>query len=216
MYNAKEDFGPKGIKRLDFTKNFTIEDPKDWGLGIPLSVNISNIPSEILEVYTRFWQRGYINRYGNQCVFMSRLLRRVLRLHGIPAHLRQVVFMYEHPGRGWKLQMGGDDNFVHENKVDVHQVVVSQGWILDFSLNILYFDYGMQAPIALIGQDDVNTVFGPMQRFGDYGNATWIPRRPYNDYVRHLAFERRAEELEVTRDYFNYYNMRPYIEDQQL
>lgn len=216
MNNAKNKFGPEGIYRIDFDKNFRLEDPKDWGLGIPKSVPQEKIPAHFIELYSRFYSRGYIHSLGNKCVLMSQLLRRIMRLHGFEAHTRQVVFMYEHPERGWKLQMGGEDNFVGENMVDVHQVVVSGEWILDFSLNVLTRNYGLQTPLAMIGRNDTSTVFGPLQRFGTYGNATWIPRRPYNDYVRHLIYEHRNTELEYTEDYFNHYNMRPYIEDQYM
>ena len=209
--SAKQKLGSQGTLRLDWIPNFSFTNPDDWGLALPTNIDQKNIPCELLEVYKRFFDIGFIDRYGAECIMMSKILRRVLRLHGIEAYTRQVVFQLENETKGWRYTMGGENQLLENNRIDVHMIVAARGYILDFSQRRLHSYFGFTAPIAFIGPDDPSTYFGNMIDFGSFGNATWIPRRPLNDHVRHSVYMNKAEEIRASREYFDYYNMRPYI-----
>jgi len=199
----KEDTGH--FFRYNFTSNFKMEDNKDWGLATPVD---TEIPNYLLEIFVRFFKLNYIWMYGGRCVFMAKLLRRILRLHGYEAHTRQVIITYEHETKkDWGFQMGSPQNFMGEQELDVHMVCVVDGYILDFAvLPHLWQRQGMQAPIAFIGKDDTFTAFA-MQDFGFYGKATWLPRKPRNLNTKHWEYENKDEEKEVTSQYFKIYSM---------
>lgn len=209
--NPKERIGPTGLRRISWTPNFKYTDSRDWGLALPKDISQEEIPCELLEIWSRFFNMGFIQNYGGECVLMSKILRRVLRLHGFEAYTRQVVFMFENEERGWRVQTGAEHQIVQEGMIDVHMVVVCQGWILDFAQARLQKRFGMLAPIGLIGPDDSKTYFGDMINYGEIGNATWMPRRPLNDHVRHIVYQNKQEEMGASMDYFNYYAMKPYI-----
>ena len=209
--NPKERIGPTGLKRISWTPNFKYAEPRDWGLAIPTNIPQEEIPCELLEIWSRFFNIGFIHNYGAECVLMSKILRRILRLHGFEAYTRQVVFMFENDERGWRVQNGGEHQIVEEGTIDVHMVVVCNGWILDFAQQHMQKRFGMLAPIGFIGPDDPDTYFGNMIDYGEVGNATWIPKRPLNDHVRHIVYNNKQEEMGASQEYFHYYAMRPYI-----
>ena len=158
--------------RYHFVQNFEMKDNRDWGLAIPTD---TEIPKHLLEIFVRFFKLDYIWRYGHRCIFISNLLRRILRLHGYEAHTRQVILTYEHDTEDWGFQMGSPNNTFGADQLDVHMVVVCEGWILDFSvISALWSRQGMRAPLAFIAKDDIEGKF-QMQDFGDYGRATWFP-----------------------------------------
>ena len=213
MHNNKEHYGPHGTKRDEWRRDFSLDDPLDWGLAIPDNIKQKDIPTELLQIFSRFYHEGLIQRYGGSCVIMANLLRRILRLHGIEAFSRQTIFQYENRNKGWKVQTGTDRDIVPEGKVDVHMVCVSQGFVLDFAQTPLHQQYGMQAPICFIGLDDPNSYNGPMQNFGKYGVANWHVKRPKNDFVRHILYNNRELILKETKEYFYRYKMKPYLDD---
>lgn len=196
--------------RYDFTENFKINDNRDWALAVPEG-KIDDVPIYLLEIFVRFYHLEYIWKYGNQCVKMSSLLRRILRLHGYEAHTRQVILTYENKKRKWGCQVGSPQNFVNENELDVHMVVVCDGWLLDFSVvPYLWGTYGFQAPIAFIARDPGGKNadwFSGLQDFENYGSASWLPRVPSNKLVKHWQEEQRPEVLNEVRNYFKIYKM---------
>lgn len=195
------------VYRLNWVSNFRLDNPKDWGLALQTD---TEIPPYILEIYCRFFKLDYIWKYGSRCVFMSRLLRRIFRLHGYEAHTRQVVFTYEHPDRpAWGCQVGTPQQYIEGNELDVHQVCVVDKFLLDWAvLPVTFGRCGIQAPLAFISKSaDTINYFDPLQDFGDYGKANWLPRRPKNDMVKHWAYETQQEEHDVTKEYFRIYKM---------
>ena len=190
--------------RYHFVQNFEMPNNFDWGLAIPAD---TEVPKHLLEIFVRFFKLDYLWRFGGRCIFMSNLLRRILRLHGYEAHTRQVILTYEHDTEDWGFQMGSPNNTFGADQLDVHMVVVCEGWILDFTvLPALWGRQGMRAPLAFIAKDDIEGKF-QMQNFGDYGRATWVPRRPRNDYVKHWTMENRDEEKQIAKEYFKIYRM---------
>ena len=207
--NPKEKVGNQ-VFRYGFTENFKMIDNKDWALAVP-EEDVDQVPSYLLEIFARFYHLDYIWKYGNQCVKMSTILRRILRLHGYEAHTRQVILTYDNKPRKWSCQVGSPQNFLGDNELDVHMVVVCDGWLLDFSvMNILWGHYGFQAPIAFIAKDPGSAGsnwFEGMQDFGNYGKASWFPRIPANNFVKHWQVEQRDEVKQEVMEYFKIYKM---------
>lgn len=208
--DPRQKIDKDGIHRYTWVQNFAMPIPEDFGLAIAKNLEP---PAYLIELYTRFYKLGWIWQFGGRCVFMSSLLRRILRLHGYEAHTRQVILTWEHPDRPlWGCQIGTPQQVVQGNELDVHQVCVINGFILDWSvLPYTWNRCGVQAPLAFIGgasEAGKINYFDPLQDFGEkYGQANWLPRRPKNDFVKHWRLEQREEELQVVKEYFSIYKM---------
>ena len=191
--------------RQDFSHRVHI-NPLDYALGVHTDFDLYSMDQRILEIFTRFWNLGFIHEHGNKCFFMSYLLRRILRLHGIEAHVKQVTFYYHHDGNGWKQVVGEPMNITHGGSVDSHCVVVAGEYLLDFSLLFpLHYAFGVRAPVAIIGKftgDNNDTE----QDFGELGKGIYTLRRPHS-HTKHIIYEEREGILDQTRKYFNWYRM---------
>lgn len=191
--------------RQDFAHKVFI-DPADYALGVSKSIDINTMDQRLLQVYVRFWNEGYIHRHGDKCFFMSHLLRRILRLHGIEAHVKQVTLFYSHKDKGWRQVVGEPMNITHGGSVDSHCVVITDKYLLDFSLlTPIHWAMSVQAPAALIGKsthldNDVE------QDFGKMGQAIYTVRRPHR-HTKHIVYEEREGVLEYTKKYFEKYRM---------
>lgn len=206
--NPKEKASDE-IYRWTWVPNFIMHDNKDWGLAIAKDLTV---PNYILELWCRFYKLDFVWKYGGRCVFMSSLIKRILRLHGYEAHTRQVILTWENDNHlHWGCQIGSPQQFLQGNELDVHQVCVVDGFILDWSVIPYTWERcGLQSPIGFVGKAaDANKIsyFDPLQDFENYGQANWLPRRPKNDFVKHWLYEQRQEEIEVTKEYFKIYKM---------
>ena len=115
-----------------FTEEFVETfDNTDYSLAISLDIN--DIDPRILEIYTRFWNLGWLDNFGNQCFLMSDVLRKILRLHGIEAHTQEAIFDYTHPKKQWYQRIGAPMEFAHGGMIDTHRVVVTKNLILDWA-----------------------------------------------------------------------------------
>lgn len=180
-------------------------DPLDVALGIESSMTTDDIDQRILEVYLRFYYMGFIHDHGDKCFLMSHLLRRILRLHGIEAHVKQVTMYYTNKNRGWQQTIGEPMNITHRGAIDSHAIVVTKDLILDFSLiNPIHHAFGIRAPIALIAV--ANNYENKEQDFGYLGQATYVTRRPHK-HTKHVVYENRQFILELTKQYFEKYRM---------
>jgi hypothetical protein len=195
--------------RYTWVQNFAMPTPEDWGLAIATGIEP---PQYITELWARFFKLDYVWRFGGRCVFMSNLLRKILRLHGYEAHTRQVILTWDHPDRpSWGCQIGSPQQILNGNELDVHQVCVVNGYILDWSVVPYTWNRcGVLSPLGFVGRaSDANQVnyFDPLQDFGNYGQANWLPRRPKNDFVKHWRLEMQDELKETVKEYFKIYKM---------
>lgn len=192
--HTTETFSPQGTTR-----------PEDWSLGLENTFEQSDGPYEYVQIWQRFSRMGWVEQYGNQCLLMSQLLRRIMRLHGFPATVKQVWMQYEKSDRGWHMAVGKPGDHVPGNSlsVDTHSVVVSQGWILDFSLVGLNNRFGALAPKALITKDSYNT----WQKLVFFGRVRYFQRPEHFETLNERVLN-RPKILELTQEYFRHFRVR--------
>lgn len=196
---------PLHLNREKWTKNFRFDHLDEVGLALTQEVDREKIPNFMEEIYSRFWQLGLLDYAGSQCVLMSAVLRRILRLHGYNAFIRQYVLFWERPDRGYSVSVGNPNDDSPEGQLDAHVAVACEGFILDFSQTQMINQYGYSNPRAFIGLDD-SKFHNDYQSFGDYGVACWTPARPANPIIKHWQFQQREEEIRIVKDYFKRYD----------
>jgi hypothetical protein len=202
--NVDRNPGSTHLQRIGFTPGFYLKYPEEISLGFSSDVIQDELPSQIIEVYTRFYHLGWIDDYGSQCILMSSLLRRILRLHGLNAYQRQYVMYWEREEKGQKATIGGFNKYIPEGNIDAHVAVSVDNYIVDFALTPIYDEWGATAPRALIGADD-SKYHADWQDFGSHGKASWVPARPVHPIIRHWRYEQKQFELDLSKEYFRKY-----------
>jgi hypothetical protein len=195
---------PDHLVRLGWNQAFFFKWPEDINLAISKEVDTNKMPSQFQEIFARFLNLGFIREYGNQCVLMSSVLRRVLRLHGFEAYARQYVLYWEKPDKGQELHIGGFDNMAETGEIDAHMAVAVGGYILDFSARPIMERFGATAPQAFIAVDDAK-FNNDYQDFGLHGQACWTPARPLNPIIKHWRYNQKDLELDLSKEYFAKY-----------
>lgn len=192
--------------RHTWVENFEMKVPQDWGLAIEKGIEV---PQYITELWARFYKLDYIWKYGGRCVFMSNLLKKILRLHGYEAHTRQVILTWEHPDRpSWGCQVGASGVTGSRDELDVHQVCVVGDYILDWSvIPVTWNRCGVQSPLGFVAKMGNGSYFEKLHDFEQYGLAGWMPRRPKNDFVKHWRLEMDDELRQEIKSYFQIYKM---------
>lgn len=201
MHNIdKRDLRPDHMVRYGWTPNYNITHPEDSGLAIAKTVDKNTeIASKAQELYMRFFESGMIEHHNHECILMSSVLRRILKLHGHHAVMKQVILYYERPAKQQVLTMGAPKNTLAENEIDTHVVVECEGLILDFAGSIIYETFGYTAPRAFIAASGHNDY----QDLGElHGQACWTATYPAHPIIRHWRFQQKKKELELTRMYF--------------
>ena len=205
IYDSYGDRGPDNhLSREGWNKAFNYLFPEDVYLGIETSIERSVMPSQFQEIYKRFYNLGFIYNYGNQCILMSSLLRRVLRLHGFQSSSKQVICWWAKDEKGQKatVGVGNSPSSITPGSIDAHMVATCQGFILDFALSPINSLYGATAPCALIGLDNKSDEY---QDFGISGQAAWQDVSPQHPIVKHWRLEQKSIEIELTKEYFRKY-----------
>lgn len=192
------------LVRYGWNTAFDLKFPEDHGLGIGKSIDRSKLPAQFQEIYYRFLKLGFIEKYGNHCILMSCVLRRILRLHGFQSTAKQLICYWANEEKGQSTKFGisdqrGPSDSVQNGAIDAHMAVTCNGYILDFSLKNLKRDFGFIAPQALIGLDVESNEY---QDFGISGQAVWIDVMPQNPIIRHWRLTQRDEERQLTTEYF--------------
>lgn len=197
MINWKTQYGKQGLKRDDFDKSLLIE-PIDYGLATNV---LDELNYKHKNIFHRFYQDGILHQQGGRCFFMSHLLRRIMKIHGIDAHVQQVVLDYKNPARGWKCKVGKEVDFAPKSFIDSHIVVTTPDFIFDFSqIQNMHHTFGVRAPIALIVQKEYDT----WQDLGEFGKAHYTVRHNH-PITRNFVLEQREEIIEATKQYFEKY-----------
>lgn len=195
---------PEHLIREGWNQAFHFRWPEDVNLGIAAEVDQEQMPSQFQEIFARFLKLGFIESYGDQCILMSCVLRRILRLHGFEAYARQYVLYWEKPEKGQELHIGGFDNMAPTGSIDAHMAVSVNGYILDFSGKPIMDRYGATAPRAFIALDEPK-YFNDYQDFGMHGKACWTPARPQNPIIKHWRYNQKDIEIDLSKEYFSKY-----------
>lgn len=191
-----------GHKRYQFTPSFSIV-PEDYSLATDC---LADIPSVILETFSRFYRVGWIAEHGDKCFLMSHLLRRILRLHGVEAHVKQLSLAYEKKDRGWYCEIGGFSDRITAGEIDSHMVCLADGFILDLALlRPIHYEFGAMAPVACITKYDPEK-FGEFVDTGFFGSFCYSPRSPH-PLTKHWVYEQRDHEKQLVQEYFKIYKM---------
>ena len=193
----------QGQFRHDWEKSFRI-DPTDYSLAT--ATTVEEIPTKILQTYVRFYRIGWLHEHGNKCFLMSHLTRRILRLHGIEAHVKQMTMEYNHESKGWFQEIGIPSNMAHNGEVDTHVVCVAQGFILDWAVrDAIHWNFGAMSPLGFIVKNDP-LLYGQSQNCGFFGSAAYAPKTNHR-LTKHCIYEQRAHEIELVKNYFDFYKM---------
>ncbi len=172
--------------------------PEDRSLAVD---DQDAIPLEFLELWYRFKYMGFIDRSGDQCIFLAYTLKRIMRLHGFPATVKQVVSYYENRKRGWKQNVGNQDQRSQPTAgIDTHAVVLSRGFILDFARRPIYDWYGSMAPQAFI----VKERYDGWIDTGFFGRVKYLPRLQHNE-TKNERILTRERMMNYTEEYFSRY-----------
>jgi len=193
------------LVRYGWDKSFDLKFPEDYGLGISKDIDRNDLPSQFQELYIRFVNLGFIEQYGDQCILISCVLRRILRLHGFSSSAKQMICYWANDEKGQATKFGlsdqrGPGNPVEYGSIDAHMAVSCNGYILDFALKNLQTDFGFLAPRALIG---VDTPSDEYQDFGISGQAVWVDVKPQNPIIKHWRLDQHQLEHELTKKYFS-------------
>jgi hypothetical protein len=205
-YDAFNNNPAYHLRREGWSKNFNFSYPEDVALGIVTDINRRDI-ANFQEIFYRFLNLGFIHQWGDHCVLMSSLLRRVLALHGYKAKIKQVHCYWQNDEKQQTSNIGlmngaGDGSHPKEGSIDAHIVVSCNGYILDFSMTSIHLQYGMLAPRAAIGWDSENDEY---QDIGIGGEVAWVDVPIMHPIVKHWRYEQKPMEMDLSRQYFRQY-----------
>ena len=179
--------------------NYVAED-----LCLAISLPQEDIPHYLMVLYARFMYMGWIEKYGGECIFMSELIRRILRIHGFPAVFKEYKRTYAKKDRGWYMTTGFEDpdHIVPVTSIATHAVCVSDGYILDWAaIDNIHRNFGALSPWAFIGKDNSD-----WQELKIHGEIRWQPRFSHR-LVKNEKFIARQEIIDCTRQYFRRYQI---------
>lgn len=184
---------------IGFSKDFNM-DPQDWSLAV--SENVTYIDPRILEIWKRFYDLNYLQEFGHQCLLISAVLRRILRLHGFPARTEEIITKYSHDKRQWNQIVGVPERITHAGTIDTHRVVVCGNLILDWSQrDAIYNMFGAMSPRGFVGSYD--KLYTP-QELGFFGQVAWEPR-PRCPATANIDYYIKSDVMHLTQRYFEHY-----------
>ena len=178
----------------------TLKDimPEDRSLAIA-----GTPPAELCEIWYRFVGFNWHINHSSACIFNSYLLRRILKMHGFSCSVKQVIGFYHNPKRNWTYEVGNkaeNQDAIVTGEIDTHAVVVSNGWILDFSMYRLYQKFGNTAPQAIIVPEE----YDKWHDIGITGHIMYKTRDIHLDTKNELLTFKTGI-LESSQQYFHFY-----------
>lgn len=178
----------------------TIKDimPEDRSLAIA-----GTPPAELCEIWYRFVEFNWHINHSSACIFNSYLLRRILKMHSFSCAVKQVVGYYHNPKRNWTFEVGNiaeNKDAIVTGEIDTHAVVISNGWILDFSMYRLYQKFGNTAPQAIIVPEE----YDKWHDIGITGHIMYKTRDVHPDTKNELLTFKTGI-LESSQQYFHFY-----------
>lgn len=203
LYDTYDFYAAQHQKREGWDPNFRFRYYDDVGLGVNQDV-IDEVPSEFYELYNRFLHLGFIHEIGDSCVMMSCLLRRILRLHGFAASIKQVNGFFINSERNKKSTIGlkNTSGYQESGMIDAHVVCVCQGYVLDFALLPLHHKFGLTTPRAIIGLDVESDDY---QDVGNDNYMAWQTVKPQHPLIKHTIYEHKSHEIGFSKEYFRHY-----------
>lgn len=187
-------------RRYEDFLNPVMYEPQDLSLFVPQDLAIKDIDFRILEVYFRFYSINFIQEQGHKCFFMSYLLKRILRYHGLHANVKQVKMEYTNLNRGWRKRVGWPMHITHDGVVDTHCVVTVDGLILDWAtLGAIYNTFGAMAPRGFIVRDN-----GEYQEHPFFGKVKYIDRKNH-EFTHNIRIDQRKDVEFLSTFYFGRY-----------
>ena len=180
--------------------------PEDMGLAIPSNMTVDDIPDKLIELYTRFFTLGYIHQFGTACVFQASLLRRIMKLHGIPAVMQQVILYWKNDKKGYNLLVGGvrNDKEMTQTDIDLHMVVKSGDWLLDFACSPIHNIYGYTGPQGII-MPWTEKMQKNYVDLGIGGKASYVLNPLPHPNLRNWRITQRQDIIDCTNRYFERY-----------
>lgn len=172
-------------------------DPADYSLAI--GTTVTDLDYRLPYVYCRLYTMDTLYEIGNQCILLSQVLRRILRLHGIEAHVKQYEVDIRNKTKGWNAKVGYND---HEQggMIATHQVVVTPKWILDFAQLPFQKRFGATAPRGVIVNKETDV-------WHSVGNCEIRYReRPTHPATKNVVYDSREQEKWWTKRYFDLFN----------
>jgi hypothetical protein len=174
-------------------------DPLDYSLSIADSIVNDDLDYRIPFIYCRLYEMDFPLYVGNQCILASCIVRRILRLHGIEAHIKQYKIEIKNDNRGWDWRAGWSET-VPGGQIATHQVVVTPDLIIDFSQLPFHKRFGASAPKGFI-----------VRRQDGWQNAKNCRVR-YTERENHIAtknliWDQKETEMRWVKHYFNTYSM---------
>lgn len=192
-------------KRIAVYENFNnpvMYDPQDLSLFVPQDLPTKEIDFRILEVYFRFYSINFIQDHGHKCFFMSYLLKRILRYHGLHANVKQVKLEYQNPNRGWRTRVGWPMNITHEGIIDTHCVVTVNGLILDWAtLGAIYNNFGAMSPRGFIVRN-----ISEYQEHPFFGRIKYLDRENH-ELTANVRIDQRKDVEFLSSFYFSKYQV---------
>jgi hypothetical protein len=183
-----------------FTENLLLS-PEDRSLAVASQIK-EQLPSYYIEIWYRFCELGWAYDYGELCIMQSYLLKRILRLHGFPATLKQVVCQYENPTKGWLRIVGARDLNQTTSGIDTHVVVESAGYILDFANRHVNNVFGPLSPMAFIVENKNNV----WQDLGFFGKVKYVGREQHAE-TKNQLYHCRNDSISLIQAYFYRYRI---------
>jgi hypothetical protein len=189
-------------------QNYTVESeqfsldhsilPEDRSLAVN---NLEQIPLQYLEIWYRLYHHGIINQGGAHCIFMAYFLKRLMRLHGFSANVKQVIATYENPNKKWKYTVGAPDKKLSPRPgIDTHAVVVSNGLILDFAQTPIKETFGSLAPKGFIVEEKYNQWID----LGWWGRVRYTQRNDHAE-TKNERILIKDDVIKLAKEYFKIY-----------
>lgn len=179
--------------------------PEDRSLALvdEIPKDINSVPDKYLEIWYRFYNHGVVDGFGDKCIKMAYLLRRIMRLHGFPARVQQVMAEYRHPSRRWALVVGKSDASSTLG-LTTHAVVESGEWILDFAQLHLYQQFGAMAPKAIVAK----IKYDSWQDLGFFGQVRYTKKPVDHPETLNERILYREDIMRLSQEYFLAYRAR--------
>lgn len=203
----ERDIRPGHMIRQTWNPKFNITYPEDVSLAISQEVDrTSEVCQHVEEIYSRFYQSGMIDAHNHECILMSCVLRRILRLHGHQASIKQMILYYDRSAKGQVLSIGLPKNQLHAHEIDLHVVVVCEGLIIDFAASAVMSTFGVTAPRAFIASAD-SAWINEYQDLGElHGKACWTPSFPTHPMLKHWRYAQKQQEIDLAKGYFEVFD----------
>jgi len=183
---------------MTFDPNYDF-DPIDYSLNIADSIVNGDLDYRIPFVYCRLYEMDFPLHIGNQCILASCVVRRILRLHGIEAHIKQYKVEIKNDNRGWDWRVGWPE-VAPGGQVSTHQVVVTPDFIIDFAQLPFHKRFGSTAPKAFIvrRQDGWQTAKNCRIRYTEREN---------HKATKNIIWDQKPIEMDWVKSYFDTYSM---------